>query len=586
MSLPSSSMGAAMFATAALMAVSSSCRLLATTGNTLDNAAAAAGASRNSTSASSSTTAAAVNNYLVSALTTAGPPEPTLATVRAPNFRYQRLRKDSSSTRMATASALPSSSSSSAVAAAKTDNEEGSLLHQKIRKNYNNVYERILRQRFQLGDEYVWLYRDSEGQTTSWEKYTVTGVVGGGNGSSNGTGDTDNRGDHEEQEESSELAPLIVTLEMSTKFSEEESYATHHRIQANLTDRMLIFKNNNNHNNSKKKRKNPTAETENAANDTSNSNNKEKTSVVTNLLLMFQGRRTCEENTDVSLLSSNPSNETGGEKNEEESTTTTSDTWKIGFEYYNPNVNANNDSANNDDNSRCWVPFGTGENTQAFEEKFDILTMLSSAVVPKVRKQRRHFPRESSLLERQQPRYIIPLLSSSTACEGSTKDNDNDGNSIDDDDDDSDDENHESSPTDSIFSRTRSQDWMIPDSSVFDVTIQGYDNYYHDADEEEFFTNNQKNKTSQRRRPKVTKRNEYGYTGAWYGSSGCSNNSDSNDPVAVPSSTSSSSSLSLPLLSGVALYKEFPNSNHTFTLIEMTRKGSIDNQPAFKELDR
>lgn len=585
MSLPSSSMGAAMFATAALIAVSSSCRLLATAGNTLDNAA--AGASRNSTSASSSSTAASVNNYLVSALTTASPSEPTLATFRAPNFRYQRLRKDSSSMRMATASSLPSSSSSSAVAEAKTDNEEGPLLHQKLRKNYNNVYERILRQRFQIGDEYVWLYRDSEGQTTSWEKYTVTGVIGGGNGSSNSsnsTGDTDDRGDHEEQEESSELAPLIVTLEMSTKFSEEESYATHHRIQANLTDRMLIFENNNNHNNSKKKRKNPTAETENAANDTSNCNNNEKTSVVTNLLLMFRGRRTSEENADVSLLSSNPSNETG-EKNEEESTPTTSDTWKIGFEYYNPNVNANNDSGNND-NSRCWVPFGTGENTQAFEEKFDILTMLSSAVVPKVRKQRRHILRESSFLERQQPRYIIPLLSSSTACEGSTKDNDNDGDTIDDEEDDSDDENHESSPTDSIFSSTRSQDWMIPDSSVFDVTIQGYDNYYHDADEEEFFTNNQKNKTSQRRRPKVTKRNEYGYTGAWYGSSGCSNNSDSNDPVAVPSSTSSSSSLSLPLLSGVALYKEFSNSNHTFTLIEMTRKGSIDNQPAFKELSR
>lgn len=62
--------------------------------------------------------------------------------------------------------------------------------------------------RFRVGDYYVWLYRDTNNQTTSWEKYSIANVDGNG----------------------------IVVINMSTKFSDEEEFVTHHRITVSLAD--------------------------------------------------------------------------------------------------------------------------------------------------------------------------------------------------------------------------------------------------------------------------------------------------------------------------------------------------------------
>lgn len=67
-----------------------------------------------------------------------------------------------------------------------------------------------LQDRFCAGDYYVWLYRDTNNQATSWEKYTITDV------SENG----------------------VVVINMSTKFSDEEEFITHHRMTVNLADNL------------------------------------------------------------------------------------------------------------------------------------------------------------------------------------------------------------------------------------------------------------------------------------------------------------------------------------------------------------
>jgi len=43
--------------------------------------------------------------------------------------------------------------------------------------------------------------------------------------------------------------------------------------------------------------------------------------------------------------------------------------WRIGFEYHMPDVL---------DDEKAWKIFGNGENIQAFEEKFDVFTMLNA----------------------------------------------------------------------------------------------------------------------------------------------------------------------------------------------------------------
>jgi len=67
-----------------------------------------------------------------------------------------------------------------------------------------------LQNRFRVGDYYVWLYKDSNNQSTSWEKYSIVNVDDDG----------------------------VVVIHMSTKFSDEEDFVTHHRITVNLADNL------------------------------------------------------------------------------------------------------------------------------------------------------------------------------------------------------------------------------------------------------------------------------------------------------------------------------------------------------------
>lgn len=127
---------------------------------------------------------------------------------------------------------------------------------------------KVLKGRFRVGDYYVWLYHDEEGVPTSWEKYTVT---------------------HTTADEEDGLS-VIVTIEMSTKFAENDPFAVHHRMKVNLKSHV---------------------ESESVG----------------------QDRR----------LSS--------------------------FEYLEKDADGN----------FVWKKFGTGDNVQAFEEKFDVFTMLKTA---------------------------------------------------------------------------------------------------------------------------------------------------------------------------------------------------------------
>jgi len=121
----------------------------------------------------------------------------------------------------------------------------------------SSLVERIVH-KFTTGDYYVWLYRDSQGIPTSWEKYKV-----------------------ERNEDG------IIIIEMSTKFSENEEYVTHHRMTVDLAENL-------------------------------------------------EAR---DERVD----------------------------WKLKiFEF-------------RDTSTGKWSPFGVGENVQAFEEKFDIFSMIEDA---------------------------------------------------------------------------------------------------------------------------------------------------------------------------------------------------------------
>jgi len=120
------------------------------------------------------------------------------------------------------------------------------------RDNLYNLALSRLQYFFRDGDYYVWLYCDMDGNPTSWERYSIT-----------------------------QTKPYLV-IEMSTKFSQEEDYKTHHRMKVDLQTH----------------------------------------------------------------LDAHESREG----------------WRVGFEYNHP-VDG-------------WTVFGTGENVQCFEEKFDIFTML------------------------------------------------------------------------------------------------------------------------------------------------------------------------------------------------------------------
>lgn len=123
----------------------------------------------------------------------------------------------------------------------------------------NIATRRLLRERFTVGDYYVWLYQDKDGTPTSWEKYTVT-----------------------------ESNIGVVVIEMATKFSEYDKYSTHHRMTVDLAHHLESHDN-----------------------------------------------RTA---------------------------------WRIGFEYRAPDVI----------DDEAWKTFGNGENVQAFEEKFDVFSMLNA----------------------------------------------------------------------------------------------------------------------------------------------------------------------------------------------------------------
>merc|ERR1719491_621805 len=123
----------------------------------------------------------------------------------------------------------------------------------------------ILRDRFHVGDYYVWLYRDASNQPTSWEKYTITDVRENG----------------------------IVVIDMSTKFSDKDEFVTHHRMKVNLADNLKAVD--------------------------------------------------CK------------------------------DSWRLyGFEYRDSDDDGEDDVIE----TANWKQFGTGENVQAFEEKFDVFNML------------------------------------------------------------------------------------------------------------------------------------------------------------------------------------------------------------------
>jgi len=120
--------------------------------------------------------------------------------------------------------------------------------------------QNLLRERFRVGDYYVWLYEGKDGTPTSWEKYRVTKS-------------DDDHG--------------VVVIEMATKFSEEEEYFTHHRMTVDFWKHL------------------------DAESDSSN--------------------------------------------------------WKLSsFEYYV-----------DDQREESWKQIGVGDNVQAFEEKFDVFSMLN-----------------------------------------------------------------------------------------------------------------------------------------------------------------------------------------------------------------
>mmetsp|Transcript_29727 Transcript_29727/g.45477 ORF Transcript_29727/g.45477 Transcript_29727/m.45477 type:complete len:347 (+) Transcript_29727:89-1129(+) len=138
-----------------------------------------------------------------------------------------------------------------------------------------------IQNRFRVGDYYVWIYRDSNNQPTSWEKYSVDSV------------------DDENND--------VVVINMSTKFSEEEEFVTHHRMTVDLADNLQAI----------------------------------------------DGK----------------------------------DSWRLcGFEYKDGETDTGGDTGGEMEMATVanWKQFGTGENVQAFEEKFDVFNMLLRAGPPNV----------------------------------------------------------------------------------------------------------------------------------------------------------------------------------------------------------
>jgi len=256
-----------------------------------------------------------------------------------------------------------------------------------------NAISDTLRSRFRVGDSYVWLYRDVDGNPTSWEKYTITGI------------DESATIDENDNDENAiaKRPGFVATIEMSTKFEEEEAYQTHHRIRANLIDHVM---------------------------------------------------KSSESKED----------------------------WRIGFEFFLPSSsNANDDSERTGD----WKPFGKGDNVQAFEEKFDVFSMVEAAATATAAK----VNEVTSELEKDQS-LASWSMTKSTQCEEAKI-------------------------------AIKSAELAIGDNPGATKLVQ-------------------------------TKR--HGYTEAWFG----------------PSNHKT--------LSGIALYKEFPHSQHSFSLIETTiaKEGSRD----------
>ena len=282
-----------------------------------------------------------------------------------------------------------------------TENEEDELLKD---LDATVAISNTLQNRFQIDDSYVWLYKDKDGSPTSWEKYTVTEII-----DCELDDDANDHDDHQHRHRHT----FIVTIEMSTKFEEDEAYSTHHRIKANLTDHIL-----NSHD--------------------------------------------------------------------------SRDSWKIGFEYYD----------NSSDGEGKWRIFGDGDNVQAFEEKFDVFSMLLSSSSSNNNTRTTVANNDDKADEKEEELDLFPWASTRTQCDPMR------------------------------HTRTVSLDVR---------TGTG------DKDQQQEIMKENTNTTTTMN---LTRTDRHQYTEAWYGPQ----NHD--------------------MLSGVALYKEFPNSQHAFSLIEMTRSRS------------
>ena len=63
----------------------------------------------------------------------------------------------------------------------------------------------IREQRFAIGNYWTWIYRDAEGKPSSWERYTVI-----------------------------DASQTSLTMEMATKFQDDEPFVSHHRLDVDL----------------------------------------------------------------------------------------------------------------------------------------------------------------------------------------------------------------------------------------------------------------------------------------------------------------------------------------------------------------
>jgi hypothetical protein len=252
-----------------------------------------------------------------------------------------------------------------------------------------------LRNRFKVGDSYVWLYHDVDGNPTSWEKYTVTGIE-------------ETKHNREREGGEDERPEFVATIEMSTKFEEDEAYQTHHRIKANLIDHVL-------------------------------------------------------------------------ESSESQ------EGWRIGFEFFL-----------SDGDGGAWQNFGKGDNVQAFEEKFDVFSMVSAAAAVAANTAKATKGGAGDFTEDPRDECLVSwtIMPAKTHC-----DTDN-------------------------YPSTRS-------ASVGVTTKEG---------------RSRSTEATTKLTAKLTQTKRHGYTESWYGPS----NHDT--------------------LSGIALYKEFPNGQHSFSLIERTTR--------------